>query len=151
MILTFFHGYAWRRLSLLISWNSCRSPRLLFSAIAPWFLYQIRQVWRSKCAQRNVLAYAANCRYLALLVSSTGCIIISTLKSLYDGFTYMLRKKTHLTLRKLETKKSKAHASTSRYSFSKRIFWAQAQLTSSIRSEVMKDKLRHIKITSNVK
>ena len=48
-------------------------------------------------------------------------------------------------------KKSKAHTSISKYSFERRIFWAQAQLSSSIRSEVMKDKLRHIKITSNAK
>ena len=58
-------------------------------------------------------------------------------------------KKTHLTfvrLCKLETEKSKVEASISGYSMERRVFWAQAQLSSSICSEVMKDKLKHIKM-----
>ena len=44
----------------------------MFSAIAPLIFYQIRQVWRSKCAQRHVHAFVANCRYLALFVFEHG-------------------------------------------------------------------------------
>ena len=67
----FFHAYAWR-LALLISRDFQRSPWVLFSAIAPLIFYKIRQVLRSKCAQRYVLAYATNWRYQALFVFEHG-------------------------------------------------------------------------------
>ena len=57
-----------------------------------------------------------------------------------------MRHSTFVPLCKLETKKSKVEASISGYSLERRVFWAQAQLSSSIRSKVMKDKLRHIKM-----
>ena len=45
----------------------------------------------------------------------------------------------------LGMEESKADKDRSRSSLERRIFWAQSQLSSSIRSEVMKDKLRHVK------
>ena len=72
MILAFFHGYAHRRLALLILWNFRRSPSLLLSAVTSLFFYEIRQVCRSKWAQRNDLTHAATRRCLTLFVFEHG-------------------------------------------------------------------------------
>ena len=57
-------------------------------------------------------------------------------------------KKTHsrfLLRYELGMEESKAGKDRLRCSLERRIFWAQSQLSSSIRSEVMKNKLRHVK------
>ena len=72
MILAIFHGYAYRRVALLIPWFFRWSPWLLLSAIDSLFFHQIRQVCRSKWAQRNDLTHAANSGCLTLVVLEHG-------------------------------------------------------------------------------